>query len=102
MSEEKARWRLGNDYDRPGARRIGEEVGGVPGEAFGQKKMAVVTEFPVPVVPVDPALREEYFAFLDHHGIMPLFWRQGYSIIHKINARAIYYTPRHYRYLYYG
>ena len=102
MSEEMALWRLGNDYDRPVARRIGEEVGGVPREAFGQKKMAVVTEFPVPVVPIDPALREEYFAFLDHHGIMPLFWRQGYSIIHKINARAIYHTPRHHRYLYYG
>ena len=102
MSEEMARWRLGNNYDRPIARRIGEEVGRVPREAFGQKKMAVVTEFPVPVVPVDPALREEYFSFLERHGIMPPFWRQGYPVIHRMNARTIYHTPRHYRYLYYG
>src|SRR4051794_11557262 len=102
MSQEMSRWRLGNNYDRPIARRIGEEVGGVPREAFGQKKMAVVTEFPVPVVPIDPSLREEYFVFLEQHGIMPLFWRQGYPVIHKMNARAIYHTPHHYRYLYYG
>lgn len=74
MSEEMAHGRLGNDYDKPIARRIEEEVGKVPGEAF---KKAVATEF---TVSVDPTLRERYFAFLEHREIIPPSSRQENSI----------------------
>lgn len=42
QSCEMASWRLGNKYDRPIARRLGEEAG-VPRDFFGQKKQAAAT-----------------------------------------------------------
>ena len=102
MSAEMAPWRLGNDYDRPIARRIAEEIGRIPRHYFGQQKMATVTEFPLPPVPVDAQLRREYFAFLRAHRIASIWWQLGYRWIHRINARIIYHTPHHYRYLYYA
>jgi hypothetical protein len=40
MSEKMSPWRLGNDYDRPIAHRIAEELGHVPRHLFGQRKLA--------------------------------------------------------------
>ena len=102
MGEEMAPWRLGNDYDRPIPRRIAEEDGRIPRHYFGQKKMATVTEFPLPPVPVGAALRDEYFRFLQNHLIVSPLWRRIYRWVHWINARIIYHTPYRYRYLYYA
>lgn len=95
-------WRLGGKYDRPIPRRIGEEIGGIPRNQFGQRKMATVTEFPVPPVPVGGALRREYFRFLREHRLAPPFWRLAYRLVHRINARIIFHTPHRYSYLYYA
>jgi hypothetical protein len=102
MSDEMSPWRLGNEYDRPIARRIGEEIGGVPRDHFGQYKMATVTEFALPPVPIGTALRCEYFRFLREHRISPLLWKFTYRVVHKINARIMFHTPSHYRYVYYA
>lgn len=101
MSEEMAPWRLGDEYDRPIPRRIAEEIGGVPRDFFGQKKMAAVTRFPFPPVPIGAELRREYFGFLRQHRIVSPFWPWLYRWVHRINSR-IYYAPwGHYRYVYY-
>jgi hypothetical protein len=102
MSPEMAPWRLGNDYDRPIARRIAEEIGGIPGELFGQQKRAVATSFPEPPVPAGAQLRREYFRFLHEHRVASSWWRLTYRLVHRINARIIFHTPRHYRYVYYA
>jgi hypothetical protein len=102
MSKEMAPWRLGNNYDRPIARRIGEEVGRIPRDLFGQKKMATITKFPLPPVPTGAQLRREYFGFLREHRIaFPLF-QLSYRWVHRINAR-IYHAPYgYYKYVYYA
>lgn len=102
MSEEMAPWRLYNGYDRPIPRRIAEEGGRIPRDLFGQRKMATVTEFPCPPVPVGARLRREYFAFLREHRLASPVWRLTYRLVHRINARIIFHTPHRYRYLYYA
>jgi hypothetical protein len=94
-------WRLGNEYDRPIARRIGEEIGGIRRSDFGQSKMATVTEFPLPPVPVGERLKREYFRFLRKHRIVSPLWQLTYPWVHRINARIMFHTPRRYRYIYY-
>jgi hypothetical protein len=101
MSDEMRPWRVGGEYDRPIARRIAEEIGGIPRTLFAREKMATVTEFPLPPVPVEPRLRHEYFVFLGDNRIASRLWRVGYRLAHYINARIVYHTPRRYRYLYY-
>jgi hypothetical protein len=101
MSDEMRPWRVGGEYDRPIARRIAEEVGGIPGILFAREKMATVTEFPLPPVPVGLELRREYFAFLSDNRIASRLWRVGYRLVHYINARIIFHTPHRYRYMYY-
>jgi len=96
-----APWRLGNDYDRPIPRRIGEDVGRISRDLFGQQKMATVTEFPSPPVPVGTQLRREYFCFLREHRIVSPLWQWAYPLVHRINARIVFHTPHHYRYIYY-
>src|SRR4051794_7631444 len=56
MSKEMSPWRLENDYDRPIARRIAEELGHVPRNLFGQRKLATLTTFALPPVPVNDEL----------------------------------------------
>ena len=101
MSEEMEPWRLGNEYDRPIARRIAEEIGGIPRNYFGYHKMAIATEFPWPPVPIGSKLRREYFRFLREHHITSLFWSFAYQLVHRINARVVFHTPHRYRYIYY-
>ena len=62
-SEEMRPWSIGGTYDRPIARRIGEEAG-VPREAFGRTKLASVVEILPPYLPHGKQLRQEFFAFL--------------------------------------
>jgi hypothetical protein len=103
MSGEMAPWRLGSDYDRPIPRRIGEEIGGLPRGMFGQTKMATVTEFPVPPVPIGSKLRQEYFTFLRENNLLShLFGPLTYRVVHKVNKRLVYHTPYRYRYIYYA
>jgi hypothetical protein len=102
MSDEMAPWRLGNNYDRPIARRIAEEIGGVPRDQFGQHKIATVTEFPIPPVPIGPTLRREYFRFLREQRIVTPLWQLIYPWVHRINARIMFHTPHRYRYVYYA
>lgn len=102
LSEEMAPWRLGNDYDRPIPRRIGEQIGGIPTDLFGRRKMAAVTEFASPPVPVGGPLRREYFAYLRQHRVASRLWRLSYRLVHRINARIIFRSPSRYRYVYYG
>ena len=53
-------WSIGGTYDRPIARRIGEEAG-VPREAFGQTKLATVVEVMPPYLPHGTELQREFF-----------------------------------------
>lgn len=100
MSDEMAPWRLGGEYDRPIARRIAEEIGGIARDSFGRQKQAAAVEFPLPPVPIGTSLRREYFAFLREHRIVSRFWRLGYRWVHQINSRIVFRTPHHYRYFY--
>jgi hypothetical protein len=102
MSEEMSPWRLGGEYDRPIARRIAEEIGGIPRHFFGQKKLATTTEFPLPPVPTGVQLRRQYFDFLRRHRITSSLWGLGYRWVHRINSRIVFHTPHRYRYVYYS
>jgi hypothetical protein len=101
MSEEMSPWRLGNDYDRPIARRIAEELGHVPRHLFGQHKLATLTSFALPPVPVNTELRREYFKFLREHRLASPFWTLAYRWVHRINARIHHGKFGYYRYPYY-
>jgi hypothetical protein len=68
-SSEMDPWRLGNEYDRPIPRRIAEEAG-VPRHLFGQSKMASVVLFSRPSIPYGPALRRQFFDYLEHERLM--------------------------------
>jgi len=73
-------WSIGGKYDRPIARRMGEEAG-VPRELFGQTKLATIVKFMPPHLPHGPALREEFFDF----------YRQSRGELRLLYLRA---TPR--------
>lgn len=60
-SEEMRPWSIGGTYDRPIARRLGEEAG-IPREAFGQTKLATVVEVMPPYLPHGAGLRRAFFA----------------------------------------
>jgi hypothetical protein len=60
QSAEMAPWRLGTSYDRPIPRRIAEEAG-IPREAFGEHKRAVVKTI---IQPQDSALRADFGGWL--------------------------------------
>ena len=62
-SVEMAPWRLGTSYDRPIPRRIAEAAG-VPRQAFGQRKKAVVRAYAYPV----------------HRSLRRAFWRHVGSV----------------------
>ena len=67
---EMAPWRLGNFYDRSIPRRIVESVG-VPCDAFGQEKMAVMRRL---LHLFHRELRREFLAYLhDRHGCTPTY-----------------------------
>ena len=102
MSDELEPWRLGGAYDRPIGRRIAEEIGGIRRDAFGQRKMATTTEFPMPPVPVGVELRNDYFRFLRENRIAPPLWELTYRWVHSVNERIVYHAPHRYRYLYYA
>ncbi len=70
QSDEMAPWRLGNDYDRPLARRMVEQAG-VPRELFGMRKMntALVSQF---LWPYTRDAQESFARFLRERGIRPL------------------------------
>jgi hypothetical protein len=53
-------WSIGGTYDRPIARRLGEEAG-VPRDAFGQTKFATVVEVMPPYLPHGDGLKREFF-----------------------------------------
>ena len=100
-SREMAPWRLNTTpYDRPIARRIAEEAG-VPRLAFGQKKMATTVSFSRPNIPFQPALRREFFAFLDQAGVLPRWQAALFPLVHRINSLIWFTTARRHRWLYY-
>lgn len=101
MSEEMSPWRLGNDYDRPIARRIAEELGHVPRHLFGQRKLATLTSFALPPVPVNAELRREYFKFLREYRLASPLWTLSYRWVHRINSRIYHGRHGYYRYPYY-
>lgn len=59
-SAEMEPWRLGTSYDRPIPRRIAEEAG-IPREAFGERKRAVVKTI---IAPHDTVLRADFGEWL--------------------------------------
>ena len=63
-SEEMNVYRIGGDYDRPIPRRILEEAG-VPREAFGRRKRAILN---LDDIPANPSSREDFLAWLDERG----------------------------------
>jgi hypothetical protein len=64
-----APWRLGNDYDRPLARRMVEEAG-VGRERFGMRKMntAITSQF---LWPFTRGAQESFSRFLRERGVQP-------------------------------
>ena len=100
-SEEMNPWRLNNKYDRPIPRRIAEESG-VPREYFGQKKMATVTEFPTPQMPVSKLLREQYFVYLVENKTLSRIFLYFIPVIHYVNLRITFSKPTRFRYVYYA
>jgi hypothetical protein len=71
LSTEMGPWRLDNSYDRPIPRRIAEE-GGIPRDAFGFRKHAVIGYYDFPV---NRELRRQFFAHVRRAlGIPPWSW----------------------------
>ena len=62
-SEGMQAWSLGNAYDRPIARRLGEEAG-VSRQLFGQTKLASVVENVPPFFPIGRQLDYEFSNFI--------------------------------------
>ena len=100
QSAEMAPWRLQTDYDRPIPRRLAEQAG-VPRALFGQVKMASVLEYPAPIVPVDPDLRQGYLAFLVEHGILSRLQAQLLPWIRRWNAILWMTSPQRHVWSYY-
>lgn len=102
-SAEMTPWRLGNEYDRPIPRRIGESAG-VPRDRFGTLKVGSVVEFARPEVPYDPDLRQSYIAFLIRAGLRGELTVKLLPLVRRLNAllwfasesrdRVIYYALR--------
>ena len=70
-SDEMKPWSLGNDYDRPIARRIAESSG-LPREAFGMRKKGVGRHFYR--LPMSPDLRRLFLRYLGkHYDLSPWF-----------------------------
>jgi hypothetical protein len=66
-------WSIGGGYDRPIARRIGEDAG-IPRALFGQTKLATIVEFMPPYLPHGAPLRREFFRFFRQtRGVLRLF-----------------------------
>lgn len=100
-SSEMDPWRLKTtSYDRPIARRIAEEAG-VPRLAFGQKKMATTVSFSRPNMPHQPALRREFFSFLDKAGLLPRWQSALFPLVHRVNSLIWFTTAQRHRWLYY-
>lgn len=94
-SSEMTPWRLGTEYDRPIARRLGESAG-VPRTDFGQVKVASVVEFTPPQVPQSAALREAYLSFLVREGLRRPWQLRLFPAVHRANAT--FWFARHDRY----
>jgi hypothetical protein len=96
-------WRIGTEYDRPIPRRIAEEAG-VPRHLFGQSKMASALIFPPPAIPINKALRRDFFNYLAEERIMPGVLALLWPIVRWLNAilfvrsqerfAAVYYAER--------
>ena len=84
-SSEMDSWRVGKAYDRPIARRIGEE-GGVPRHLFGQYKKGSVVIFPQPAVPYGKALRLEFFQYLAEEKLVARSTMVLWPFVHWVNA----------------
>lgn len=98
-SVEMDRWRLGTAYDRPIARRIGEEAG-IQREAFGQVKAASVVLFPMPVLPYGEELRNEFLEFVVREKLLPRWKIKLWPLVHFANT-AIAFRSTRYKLLYY-
>ncbi len=98
-SKEMSSWRLENNYDRPIARRISEDVG-VPREAFGQVKIASVVLFPMPSLPYGKELRDEFLEFVVNEKLLTRWMNQFWPVVHFVNT-AISFKHSRYKGLYY-
>ncbi len=94
-SEEMEPWRIGGTYDRPIARRLGEDAG-IPRKLFGQKKMATVVDFQIPGIPYNSNLKKEYFEFLRRNSIVGQIGRILLPIVQKINNYIYWKNPEQY------
>lgn len=89
-------WTLGNDYDRPIARRIGEEAG-VPRNMFGIRKKNTASNTPF-WWPATKEADDSFRSFLSSKGIQPpnklliLFLSKFYSLIRLVNANLLFFV----------
>ncbi len=73
-SDEMAGWSVGGDYDRPIPRRL-VETAGVPRNAFGRRKKAIVKTY---ALPRSAALRRDFLRWLrETHGVGAMRYRLG-------------------------
>ncbi len=99
-SDEMDPWRLEQVYDRPIPRRMAEQ-GGVPRDYFGQIKLNTTVSFPVPAVPFNSSLKNEYLDFLVEEGITSRLSCYLLPIIYIVNQWIYYATPNRFKYIYY-
>ena len=100
QSPEMAPWKLHTSYDRPIPRRLAEQAG-VPRAMFGQVKMASLLEYPSPITPVDPDLRQAYLAFLVEQGLLSRFQTQLLPWVRRWNAMLWMTSPQRHAWSYY-
>jgi len=100
-SDEMKPWSLGNDYDRPIARRIAESSG-VPREAFGMQKKGVSRH--MYRLPLSSKLRKRYLQYLKkQYELSPLFvyanhaLNQSAFLFQKVMMRVFRPTIKHRR-----
>ncbi len=79
-SEEMADWRLGNDYDRPIARRIVEEAK-IPRHLFGMKKRHITTTY---LWPINKTNRLAFFQYLKRHLNISRWYVMAYYLQKRI------------------
>ena len=94
-SEEMAPWRLGNDYDRPIPRRMGESAG-IARESFGRTKIASVVEWAIPNLPSDGELRREYLEFLETNRLLSRWKLPLLPALRRFNQKVSRFWWRHY------
>ena len=99
-SAEMAPWRLHTDYDRPIPRRLAEQAG-VPRALFGHVKMASLLEYPAPISPVDPDLRQAYLEFLVNHGVVSHLQAKLLKWVRRWNAMLWMTSPQRHAWSYY-